>query len=226
MSEASDRAYSEIRRAIKCGKLLPGDRLVERTLCAELEMSRTPVREALSRLTAEGVVTRRPHRGMVVAEIKPEELEEIFEVGLLIESYMTRLAASKILDNSLEKLRKILDEMHQALAGSDPDTARYIDLDHQFHQLIATSAGNQRLLALWRSSMDARVLYQAFRHYTTEQLRQSAQQHEALLEALQARDAEWASTAMRHHILTGRATSRSSAGGDSDQPELAVVRGG
>lgn len=215
MSETADRAYREIRDRIRGGHLPPGRRLVERTLCSELDMSRTPVREALRRLAAEGLVESRPHRGMLVARLSGQEIDEIFEVGLVLESFIASLAARKAGGGPIPSLRRLLDEMRRELAKRDADRRRYVELDQQFHAAIAELARNSRLASMLNTAMDVRVLHQAFSHYSLEHLQRSLRQHETILLAIEVGDDDWAASAMRTHILSGRAVSQA----DQDKPE-------
>jgi DNA-binding GntR family transcriptional regulator len=162
LSKTADRAYQEIRSQIRGGLLPPGSRLVERSLCREMGMSRTPVREALRRLAAEGLVESRPHRGMMIPQLSDEELDEVFEVGLVLESYMAALATRKSGGKPLNILRRLLNDMREALSGSPPDRLRYVELDQAFHAAIAGLAGNQRLANMLETAMDVRALQQAF----------------------------------------------------------------
>lgn len=210
MSQVAEKAYQEIRQHIQSGAFRPGHHLVERTLCAELGMSRTPVREALRMLTAEGLVLSRPRRGMVVAHLSTEELEEIFEVGVVLESYIASVATRKNCGKPLPELRKIMKNMERLLSRKRPDVQQYMALDREFHQSIMKLAANPRLEHMLRTAMDTRALNLVFAHYSTVALQRSLNQHETIVRAIECGDAEWAASAMRTHILSGR------AGGPSD----------
>jgi DNA-binding GntR family transcriptional regulator len=213
MSETAERAYREIRDRIRGGQLPPGSRLVERTLCTELGMSRTPVREALRLLAAEGVVESRPNRGTVVARLSEQEIDEVFEVGVVLESFMASLAARKAGGQSVPALRKPLEAMREVLAARRPNRRRYVELDQQFHAAIAGLARNPRLANMLKTAMDVRVLHQAFSHYSPGHLQRSLQQHETILLAIESGDADWAASAMQTHILSGRAASQADEAG-------------
>lgn len=212
MSEMADRAYQQLRDRIQNGALHPGARLVERTICAELGMSRTPVREALRLLTAEGWVTSRPRRGMIVTRLRPEEIGEIFEFGTVLESFLASLAARKGTAADRARLQRVVADMERALAGEPADLAAYIELDRDFHALIAHMAGNRRLANMLKAVMGSYVLYQAFRHYRRSDLELSLQQHRTIHQAIAREDSEWAASAMRTHILSSRSISLAPAG--------------
>jgi len=205
MSEIAERAYQSIKERIRGGDLPPGKRLVERSLCAELGMSRTPVREALRRLRAEGLAAPRPGRGLVVARLSPQELAELFELGLRLEGFVARLAARKKNKNNSQALDFIIYEMGDVLGKQDPDRAAYIRLDREFHLAIAAQAGNERVASMLGGIMDTRALQQVFSRYSIADLRVSLAQHETIARAIDSGDEDWAEAAMRSHILTGRA---------------------
>lgn len=207
MSASAEHAYEEIYRRIRGGVIAPGEALIERQLCHELAVSRTPVREALRRLTAEGLAESRPNRSVVVAKLSDRELAEAFEVGVVLESFAAGLAARNAGNNPHESLRSLLIDMRATLAVDQLDLAGYVELDQRFHLALAQLTGNQRLVAMLRSATDLRILSQAFRHYTAAQLERSLRQHEVILEAIESGDEDWAASAMRTHILSGKASS-------------------
>lgn len=221
MSQASDKAYQQLKQQIQNGQLQPGDRLVERTICAQLKMSRTPVREALRMLTMEGLVTNRPNRGMVVSQLSEEEIEEIFEFGMVLEAYIASLAARKAPPEAISEMKAIVDEMSNLSLSKASDMRAYVELDRLLHIQIAAGAGNKMLAAMLSQAMNGRVLSQAFSRYSPEDCELSLQQHKVILRAIECGDSDWASSAMRTHILTGRTNSQAE---ELDSgPELAAV---
>jgi DNA-binding GntR family transcriptional regulator len=208
MSATVDNAYTVLRQRIVSGELRANERLKERELCVELDISRTPVREALRRLQSEGLVVIKPRRGAVVAGINPAEADEIYTLGVLLESHGARLAARKARPDDITTLRELVDEMAVTLREDTPAArSHYLDLDSRFHGSIAECTGNRHLLRLLRQVVGLPVLVQAFTHYSHADLVRSQQQHATILAAIEARDAEWAEAAMRAHILAGRSSS-------------------
>lgn len=209
MSVAAEKAYEAIYQSIRQGVILPGARLVERQLCNELAISRTPVREALRRLTAEGLVENRPRRGVVVSQLSDADLAEVFEVGVGLESTVAGVAARKSGRVAQLVLRRLLTNMREVLAQEPIDAASYASLDHAFHMAIAESTGNSRLVTMLRSTCDLRVLSTAFGHYDRAHYERSLRQHETIVEAIEAGDEDWASSSMRAHVLSARAAGAS-----------------
>ncbi len=210
MSAAFDKAYAALRDKIFSGELAAGDRLKERELCTELEISRTPVREALRKLQADGLVIMEPRRGGVVAGISAAEAEEIFPLGILLESYGAGLAASAANDVDISSLEKIVATMKTTLKrDTSLARSRYLELDSALHGCIIDITGNRHLQRAVRQVVGLPVLIQAFTHYSHAMLLESLQQHQSIVAAIKSGDAEWASAAMKAHILAGRAASLS-----------------
>ncbi len=206
MTAAVDKAYAALRQKIVSGELAAGTRLKEREICAELDVSRTPVREALRQLQADGLVTIEPRRGGVVAGISEDEADEVYALGVLLESYGAGLAARRIDEEQLAELTRVLDEMDAVLQTDSPEArSRYLELDSEFHRRIAASTGSRHLRRLLGQVVGLPVLVQAFTHYRHDDLVRSLQQHRTLFAALASRDPEWAEAAMRAHILAGKA---------------------
>ncbi|MGI9225878.1 MAG: GntR family transcriptional regulator [Woeseiaceae bacterium] len=205
MTAAVDKAYAALRQKIVSGKLATGDRLKEREICSELDISRTPVREALRQLQADGLVVIEPRRGGVVAGISDSEADEIFGLGVLLESYGARLAAASANADDLARLHDILTEM-EAVLQEDTGEARnrYLELDSALHRTITRATRNRHLGTLIRQVVGLPVLIQAFTHYSHADLLRSLQQHRTIVAALEAKDADWAEASMRAHILAGR----------------------
>lgn len=206
MTETVDRAYAALRDRIFSGELRAGDRLKERDVCADLKISRTPVREALRRLQADGLVDIEPRRGGIVAGISASEIDEVYSLGILLESFAARLAAQRASAADLDRLRGIIGTMDETLAGETARTRhRYLELDSELHRLIVTMAANRRLSAAVQQIVSTPVLVQAFTHYSQTDLERSLEQHRNIVAALAARDPDWAESAMRAHIHAARA---------------------
>ncbi len=212
MTAASDKAYRALRERIVSGAYVPGSRLKERQVCSDLAVSRTPVREALRRLETEGLVTIEPRRGAVVTEIDQEEAAEIFALGAVIESFAAGLAARKAGDDDVRELETLIAEMARVLEPGDAGSrGDYMVLDSEFHAAIVALAGSRRLGNALQQVVGVPVLVQAFHRYSRDDLRQSLEQHRAIAAAIRARDPQWAESAMRAHILSGRAVMLSRA---------------
>lgn len=205
MSAAMEKAYTWLREAIVNGRVKPGDRLKERQICEDLNISRTPVREALRRLAADGLVQLEPRRGGVVTQLSRDEASEIFSLGALLESHAARLAASRARASELALLKEKLQAMTQVLedCGENHHTD-YMNLDHEFHEHILTMAASRRLAAMLRLTVGLPVLVKAFTSYSNDDLQRSLQQHHTIADAISSGDPDWAEAAMRSHVLVAR----------------------
>ena len=143
-SHASDHAYRLIRAQILSGERQGGDWLREGDLAESVGVSRTPVREALRRLTAEGLVSYERNRGVQVAAWTAEDLNEIFSLRSLLEPWACRLAATAATVD-LDELDRLAHDMDAAARGSVADVDRITELNNRFHRLILEGSNNRRL---------------------------------------------------------------------------------
>jgi DNA-binding GntR family transcriptional regulator len=196
---ASDHAYRLIRAQILSGDREGGDWLREGDLAESLGVSRTPVREALRRLTAEGLVRYERNRGVQVQAWTAEDLDEIFSLRSVLEPWASRLAA--LAGNvDLEALGELARDMDAAAAGRTADVDRITELNNRFHGLILQGSGNRRLSDVVSSVVQVPLVWQTFSHYSEESLRRSLAHHHELVSALAAGDGDWAESVMRSHV--------------------------
>jgi DNA-binding GntR family transcriptional regulator len=136
----SDFAYDMLVGKILRLELLPGAPLIEKHLIDEMDIGRTPIREALHRLAGEGLVCREPHRGVFICEATPESVRDICEFRMSIEGHIARLAALRGKEAPVEALDLLVKE----LEGLDPEVEfdRFISAGRQFYQTMAQAAGN------------------------------------------------------------------------------------
>jgi DNA-binding GntR family transcriptional regulator len=195
---SSERVYRRLKDMIISGELKPQTRLVELQLAAEFGVSRTPVREALKRLTADTLVVADPVRGLVVHEPEPEEIEDVYLVRDVLEGLATRLAAQRIRPEELTRMRAILDSMRQALERGD--TAHVVNANMAFHDIVYRAAGNATLSRLARDLSDLvrRFSSQAFN--SGPRASTVFDDHEAILRALEQHDPEAAAAASTRHL--------------------------
>jgi DNA-binding GntR family transcriptional regulator len=204
---AAERAYSAVRDGILQGRYNAGSRLTEQDLAADVGVSRTPVREALRRLHAEGLVDFEPNHGAVVALFELEDAEEIFELRALLEPISAGRAAERATAPIIAQLRALADQQNlESIRRSRGFLIRIGDLNDRFHRLIQQAAGSSRLAKMLAGLIEAPLILRTFSQYTPAELKRSADQHAELVQALEAHDPTWAHSIMRAHILAGRAT--------------------
>ncbi|MGQ9584402.1 MAG: GntR family transcriptional regulator [Anaerolineae bacterium] len=187
---ATDEVYTRIKREILCGEIEPGSLLSESKLAERFGVSRTPVREALSLLASDGLITTLPQRGHLVHTVSLSEVLDAFRVREILEVEAAGLAVHRISDAEIVHLR----ELAEAREGDFPS------LNHEFHTIIAKAGGNrvladfiERLLMLMRRVL---LLDPHLAGWTEE----GTQEALAICEALAARDEAAAREAMRTHI--------------------------
>lgn len=136
----AEQAYRLLTRMITQLELAPGGLLVEKELMAALGIGRTPIREALQRLSMEGLAVHQPNRGMFVADITTTSVQHIYEFRSLIDGHLVRLAAERARDAQIAELRALAAEFERTIATDDMD--RYVELDRRFYAVLAEAAQN------------------------------------------------------------------------------------
>jgi DNA-binding GntR family transcriptional regulator len=201
---SAEDAYRAIRDQILRGERAGGEWLREGDLAASLGVSRTPVREALRRLDAEGLVRHERNRGVQVASWSIHDLDEIFGLRSVLEPWGSALAATSGLAD-LDQLRELADAMDAAARGRRPDLDEITRLNNQFHRAILTASGHGRLTQLVSSVVEVPLVWRTFSHYSPEAMRRSLAHHHEIVDALAAQDAAWAESVMRSHVRAARA---------------------
>ena len=205
-----DHLVRNLSREIVEGVVRPGARLDEQGLARRFDVSRTPVREALARLAASGLVERRPHRGVIVASPSTERLAGMFELMCELEGVCARLAAMRMSDEELDAL----DGQHQAsraLADAG-DAERYADFNRDFHAALYAGAHNPPLVEATQETRQRLAPFRRVQFQLEGRPDLSWGEHERIMAALRARDGDAAGAAMREHILIVREAYESYAG--------------
>lgn len=188
-------AYEHLKTGIIRGEYSPGGKLLLRSIAARIGVSEIPVREALKRLEAEGMVKNTPHIGFVVTEPDFNSHRQLFEVRKLLEGHATWLAAREITDDTLAKVRVVHDEMKANL--SDPSLVA--ELNYRFHDMVYASCGNPILYNLIKQTWSMAPRTQAIFKLIRNRAETSAREHEDILSALDSRDSERARSALIRH---------------------------
>jgi DNA-binding GntR family transcriptional regulator len=182
----ADSVYAALKRDILSGALPPGATLREEELARRHDVSRTPVREALGRLESEGLAARHQGSGLLVSEVGPDEIIDLYVLREALEGLAARIAASRRTETDLARLDVLHNLSQQAV--NDGDVARAGKMNREFHFLIWRIAGNRPLL---RAINGVHEAVQRFPHDTLQypgRLEQSRQEHGAILEAIRKRD--------------------------------------
>lgn len=200
----ADAAYEAIRNGIRMGHILPGTRLQEAELASQLGTSKTPVREALGRLVGDGLATTSGRIGVYVTRLSRDEIVDLYEAREIIEPPLARLAAERATDEDIQALYESVAEFERALHADD--IYSLMELDSQFHEMIASIAGNS-MLADARERLDnciaiARVTSLRRAQHKTSAL--SLKEHNQICSAIANHDSKKAERRMAEHIRKRR----------------------
>lgn len=217
MAKASARVYQDLRDEILSGTHRAGGWLREEEVAAAQGVSRTPVREALRRLHAEGLVELTPNRGAQVARWESRDVDDVFEIRMLLEGYAARRAAAAGRQD-IDRLRSLCDAMESRLdrLGDvefvDDDVYQEIsELNLEFHGVVHVDANTKTLPGILNNVIQVALVRYTVLQYPRSQLVRSFRQHRELVEAIAARDEDWAESVMRSHCLAARAFIRTIA---------------
>jgi DNA-binding GntR family transcriptional regulator len=184
----ADAVYEQIRRAIVMGSLKPGQRLSEPALAAQLAVSRSPVREALHRLTLEGLVTGQTNRSCVVWQPSVADVREIFSLREMIENLAAEWVIERLTEDDFATLDAIVER--QRVAIESQDHIMLIREDMLFHEYLCTRANHRRLLDWFKQIMNQWevLIYRRLEANPDEVVPSVLRDHHALMDALRSRD--------------------------------------
>ncbi|MGI5158988.1 GntR family transcriptional regulator [Microbispora sp. CA-102843] len=211
MTRPSDKVYEDLRRRILTGAHQPGEWLREEGIATALNVSRTPVRDALRRLQADGLIELHPNRGARVAGFADADLDDIFSMRALLEGFAAHRAAERGGGDPavVTELSGLCDEMEELVRTGAPDAYdRITELNMRFHRTLHRAAGNALLPGLLSGVIEISLVRHTFHHYTPEEMQRSFSQHRELVEAVITRDGTWAESVMTAHVLAARASLR------------------
>ena len=195
-----EKIYKDIRNDIMQGKLLPGQRVVESVLVERFKVSRSPIRESLRRLESEGMITLEHNKGITVSRLSSQEIEEIYNLRWLLESYAARLSAERATKNDVAYLKDLNSKLKAA--ARNYDLMSWIQNNVLFHDFLSENSGNGNLTQVL-STIKRRVYryhYMIIRipgHFKTY-----LDQHEGILKACENKDGKGAERHMKAHLQT------------------------
>jgi DNA-binding GntR family transcriptional regulator len=192
------RVYEHLHEEIMASRLPPGTELSEVALSKELSVSRGPIREAMGRLAADGLVTVRPRRGAEVREITPRELVDAYQVREALEVLAVRLAVPRVSESDLDSLSELVDKM--AEYARDGAVADFFAANVSFHDLLCELSGNEKLVQVHRRLAGETGRFQARTLALRGNLEGSVSEHRAILAAIRKRDADEAAALAAAHV--------------------------
>lgn len=190
---------NHLRNLIFDGTLQPGDRIVESRLARELGISQTPVREALRELEQMGLVVSFPNRGSSVRTVAPRDADEMYTLRAHLEAMAIALALPRMSTQDLATLDALIDDM--IAAGDDDDPDLLTELDTRFHEFICERSGHDLLLRTWQGISPLNWTMMTVIRLKDRNLRELAERHRPIVEALRSGDVDQAQEAVREHVL-------------------------
>lgn len=197
-----DRIYAEIKRRILSGKIAPGEHMPEKKLCDELNVSRTPLREALNQLGNEDLVIFRPHCGYLAAPLSANDARRLQELRRIVESKVAAMAAVRANEEQIRELRLAAD-MPEVEEGNDASFVAFCRANARFHLLLARTVDNPLLESIVMSSLDhyQRPAYLGIGRVTDRG--KATKCHHDIVDAIEARDPTKAEVVMCNHVIGG-----------------------
>lgn len=189
---------------ITTGEVPKGSWLRETTLATQIGVSRTPVRQALNRLAAEGAIELIPNRGAQVVSLSSEDIDALYELRARFEPLAAELAVDRLTEEHLLQLEDLHEQMNELAQDEDHDSRRMSQLNNEFHAIFIREAGNRHLTMAMQAMVRPAMVARSFHLYDSHALARSMRHHAELIEAARVRDGEWAEAIMRAHILAAR----------------------
>ena len=202
----TDVARTWLEEAIAAGKLQPGKQVKEEHIATQLGISRPPVREAFKHLEAEGLLVRKPRRGVFVAEIKEKDAWEIYTLKAELYVLSVELSFDRIGPEDLSRMRRLINAMEACLQSDPPNIVSYQELNVSFHDLHVDLARHQRLKRML-ATLHNQVRYYSFQNLLNQtHLDHSCQYHRRIYEAFEIGDRQLAQQLTREHVLAALGT--------------------
>lgn len=200
-TSTSRHLYEKLREEILTLELAPGEPVDENGLAERYGVSRSPVREALIRLEADGLVRLTPNKGAIITPLHLEEFPQYIEVLDFVQRVVTRLAATNRSDEDIERIRTRNREFINAVAAHD--VVRMIDANYEFHLAISSAASNRYLTDMYKRLLDEgrRITRLYFRSYDDEPPQDRVSAHQEFIDAIANRDAEGAERLAHEHAM-------------------------
>ena len=201
----ADKIYDQLKIDIITCKYHPGDSLTEIELASRFNVSRTPIREVCNRLMKEDFLQSIPYKGYIVSPVKLQDLQELYQIRLVLEPFAAELAARNATPATIKYLRATLDKAPKNT--EDQDFLNLIEADLDFHSAVAEAGGNSRLVKIicnLRNQIE-RLVYLIYERYGPYH-KVNFDEHEDVVKAIEANDPKLAREIMTQHINTHRAS--------------------
>jgi DNA-binding GntR family transcriptional regulator len=201
--------YEQIRDAILTGKHHPNQKLILKELSQELDVSPMPVREAMNHLEKDGLVKKIPHRGYTVSPLSLGEMEELFALRIVLETFALESAVARIEEQSLKKLvdltgemRKYIEEHEKKTNPPSPESEqkKFMSINREFHLTIVSAAGYTHLPAILHNIFDKSERYMNLLEFVVGLDRSDLLDHQNIVQAIQNQESKKAERFIKEHI--------------------------
>lgn len=190
--------FLELKKAIFDGRIKEGEHLVENKIAEKMNVSRTPVREALRQLEAEGLVVNIPRRGAIVRGITMKDAEEIYDLREVLEGLGARLACKHITEDNINRLKKILILMEDAIKKKEYN--EYLELHKDYNNIILSSSKNKRLQSMMKNIYEHLISLRSVSLYTEDRRFLALEEHKQIVDAIERKDELGAEEITKKHI--------------------------
>jgi DNA-binding GntR family transcriptional regulator len=190
--------YGYLKKIIMRGDVSDNQRLSEAELVKSLGVSRTPIRHALDRLEQEKFIRKLPYGGYDIKQLTRKDIEEIFGIREVLESYAASLATKHITQPMLKKLDQIIFRSRSALANDDPD--EFVELNTKFHDTLYRASGSEQLYVMIQNLHDYLYRYRKMILFRKTNREDSLRDHETMLKAMSAGDEDSVEKLVREHV--------------------------
>jgi DNA-binding GntR family transcriptional regulator len=207
MKTAVSHVYETIKHCIIENEYKPRQYVRESAVAKELDVSRTPVREALRELVSEGWLEAIPHYGARVVEWTERDALEVFEIRRVVEPMAIAAGVTRIDADTLRHLRDLTKQMEllvDKVEGQGDARNEIATLNHEFHQELINACGNERLISLLRNLVRLSVIRRNFNQYNADSLHRSMRHHSEILDAVETKNTAWAEHMMTSHLPAAR----------------------
>lgn len=201
MSNATEHAYIFVKEHILSGQYPAGSHLKEEHIAEDAKVSRTPIREALRRLSNEHMVKFVPNQGAFVISWEEDDVESIFDIRIMLEGYSASRAATRIDDEGIREMEICANEIEKLCQKHTKENHRKtIEFNHRLHSIIVEAASSEHLRRLLVSLVEIPMLLKTIDRYSITDIERSNHHHRELIEAFKTGDADWAKNVMESHL--------------------------
>lgn len=194
----SKKVYRILKKEIIKGSFKPGDKVLEGKIAEQMGISRTPVREAICVLAAEGFVILSPNQGVVVRSVSAENIREVLQIHSVLEGLAARLSCEVINEEDLKELENCVNKMEKL--ANKKDSSTYSEVDLKFHELILNICRNKQLIQMRKNISDQAQRYRISSLSIPRRLKESLKEHQKILEAFKTKDPKKADSTSQKHI--------------------------